>query len=292
VHVLASLAFATAHLLVEGAVYWVTVSRGHVPGLVWQVRMLFVGYLPLDLVTYWVIVGAAHALDAHRRWRDAALVAAQASARAARLELGLSEARLQALRMELNPHFLFNALNAVSGLVRRDERDAAVTMLARLGELLRATLDRDAATEHTLAEELDMLERYVDIERARFGDRLTVTVGADAEARRALVPALLLQPLVENSIRHGLSRRPGPARIAVSAWRDGDRIHLVVEDDGGGLRGVPREGIGLTNTRARLAERWGPRASLALVHAQGGARLSLAFPYATVPIADPVLAHA
>ena len=283
VHVVASLAFATAHLVVEGTVFWLTVSRARVD-LATQVRSLFGGYLPLDVVTYWAIVGAAHALHAHQRWRDAALQAAQASARAARLELGLSDARLQALRMELNPHFLFNALNAVSGLVRRGERDAAVTMLARLGELLRATLDRETAAEHALEEELALLELYVDIERARFGDRLTVTVGANAEARRAVVPALLLQPLVENAIRHGVARRPGAARIAVSAWRDGDRLHIVIEDDCGGLCGVPREGIGLSNTRARLAARWGDRAALALVHAQGGARVTLDFPFVTAPV--------
>ena len=292
VHVVAALAFASAHLLVEGAVYYFTVTRGRVPSLAWQWRMLFGGYLPLDVVTYWAIVGASHALDAHRRWRDAAVQAAQASARAARLELGLSDARLQALRMELNPHFLFNALNAVSGLVRRGEGDAAVTMLARLGELLRATLDRDAAAEHPVEDELALLDLYVDIERARFGDRLQVTMGADAESRRAMVPALLLQPLVENAIRHGVSRRPGAARVAVSAWREGDRLHLAVEDDGGGISGVPREGIGLSNTRARLAARWGDRASLALVHAPGGVRLSLVMPYATVGIAEEEMQHA
>jgi two-component sensor histidine kinase len=281
VHALASLTFATAHLLVEGAVFYATVSHRQMPSLVAQWRILFGGYLVLDVVTYWVVVGASHAIDAHRRWRDAAVQAAHASARAARLELGLAEARLQALRMELNPHFLFNALNAVSGLVRRDEREAAVRMLARLGELLRATLDRDAAAEHALEDELALLERYVDIERARFGDRLTVTVGVDAESRRAVVPALLLQPLVENAIRHGVSRRPGAARIAVSAWRDGARLHVVVEDDGVGPRGPAREGIGLSNTRARLAARWGDAATLSLEPvAGGGARLSLAFPYA------------
>jgi two-component system LytT family sensor kinase len=293
VHAVASLLFAVVHLLVEGAVFWWTVSRVHVPSLTAQWRALFINYLPLEVVTYWAVIGAAHAIDAQRRWRDAAVEAAQASARAARLELGLAEARLQALRMELNPHFLFNALNAVSGLVRRDERENAVRMLARLGELLRATLDRDAASEHTLEEELALLERYVDIERARFGDRLTVTVGASAEARRALVPAFLLQPLVENAIRHGVARRPGAARVAVSAWREGARLELVVEDDGAGLRGPPREGIGLSNTRARLAARWGAAATLALESVPGGgARLRLSFPYAPVALPRAEVVHA
>jgi LytS/YehU family sensor histidine kinase len=107
-----------------------------------------------------------------------------------------------------------------------------------------------------------------------------------------MVPALLLQPLVENAIRHGVSRRPGAARVAVSAWREGDRLHLAVEDDGGGISGVPREGIGLSNTRARLAARWGDRASLVLVHAQGGVRLSLVMPYTTLGITEEEMQHA
>jgi LytS/YehU family sensor histidine kinase len=198
-------------------------------------------------------------------------------ATAARLELGLAEARVQALRTELNPHFFFNALNAISGLVRRGENDAAVQMLARLGELLRLTLDRDLAPEIPLYRELALLDRYLDIERARFGDRLTVDIALDPPAEDACVPALILQPLVENAIRHGITKCPGPGRIQILAKQSGTELELSVRDTGDGLGvrdlTVRREGIGLSNTRARIAAMYGDAASLRLENAPGGGAL-------------------
>ena len=186
--------------------------------------------------------------------------------------------------MELNPHFLFNALNAASGLVRKRENDAAVDMLARLGDLLRTTLDREMPAEVALSEEIHYLGRFVDIELVRFGDRLRVTWDIDPDVRSALVPPLILQPLVENALRHGIARRPGLAQLRISARRVGLHLELAVRDSGEGLvpdGRSPREGIGLSNTRGRLTELYGPEAaSLEIADAPGGgvrARLLLPF---------------
>ena len=284
VHLGVSFVFASIHLLLEGALFYYTISRGGpVPSLARQYRMFFSSYLVLGVVTYWVVAGGSYALDFYRRYRESALHSARLEAQKSRLELGLAQARMQALRMELNPHFFFNALNTVSGLVRRHENDAAVRMLARLGDLLRTTLDRDMAPEIPLGEELALLDRYLDIERVRFGDRLVIAVEHDDTADDALVPTLLLQPLVENAIRHGITRRPGNALIQIVARREGARLHLAVRDTGEGVdpgAAPRREGIGLSNTRARLAELYGADASLALDNAPGGgACVTLTFPY-------------
>ena len=286
----AALVFASVHLLVEGAVFYYSVNpyRVNVPGaprtLAEQYRHFFGNFLVLGVVTYGVIAGACYAMDFYRRYRESALHSARLEAQTARLELGLTEARMHALRAELNPHFFFNALNAVSGLVRRHENEAAVRMLARLGELLRTTLDRDLALEIPLRDELSLLDRYLEIERVRFGDRLLVEVEHDPAARDALVPTLVLQPLVENAIRHGITKRPGNALIQISAQRHGAQLHIAVRDTGEGLdpraATVRREGIGLSNTRARLAELYGPSASLSLENAPGGgACVTMTLPY-------------
>jgi two-component system, LytTR family, sensor kinase len=242
-------------------------------------------YLAFDVLLYAGAIGVYFACEYFARFRQFAIEAAQAESRAARLQLNLVEARISALRMELNPHFLFNALNAVAGLVRRREHDAAIDMLARLGDLLRTTLDREMPTEVALSEEIHYLGRFVDIELLRFGDRLRVTWDIDADVRAALVPPLILQPLVENALRHGVSRRPGPAHLRVSARRTGLHLELAVRDNGEGLVPTdgrpPRDGIGLSNTRARLAELYGAEAaSLDVADVPGGgvrARLLLPF---------------
>jgi LytS/YehU family sensor histidine kinase len=249
---------------------------------------LFTGrYLATDVVIYAGAIGVYYAFEYFTRFRRTALEAAQAESRAARLQLSLAEARIHALRMELNPHFLFNALNAVAGLVRKRQHDAAVDMLARLGDLLRTTLDREMPAEVTLSEELEYLGRFVDIELVRFGDRLRVTWEIDPDVRNALVPPLILQPLVENSLRHGVGRRPGAAQLRVAARRSGLHLELAVRDSGEGLHPVdgraPREGIGLSNTRARLTELYGPDvASVDVADVPGGGvRARLLLPYHT-----------
>ena len=234
----------------------------------------------VNAVAYALIVAATWAWGAQRARRER-------ERREAGLRAALAEAELHALRMQLRPHFLFNALHAVGATVRTGETDRAVTMLSRLAELLRLSLETDGADEVPLRRELDVVERYLDLERVRFQDRLAVEVDADAEARRGLVPTWALQPLVENAIKHGVAPRPGPARVRVEARRDGDRLHLSVHDDGPGPEGsasrAPSTGVGLANTRSRLDALYGDAASLELRPGQDGAgtEARITLPYRT-----------
>jgi len=282
VHIPVSLVIAMVHLIVVGALYYVTIIQRMDPALLpgaataaATITRWLNSFLILNLVTYWGVVGAWYAIDYARRYRESALMSARLRARAAQLELRAGEARMRALRMELNPHFLFNSLNAVAGLVRRQRNDEAVLVIAQLGDLLRLTLDRDAGQELPLGDELALLERYLAIERVRFADRLTVEMEIADAVRQALVPVLVLQPLVENAVRHGIARCPGPGRIRIAAHRERERLTLEVCDTGVGLRGSnggtpAREGVGLSNTRARLEELYGSAAGLLLADAPGG----------------------
>ena len=221
--------------------------------------------LSTQFVIYLALVAAVHALNSYRAGREGEL-------RASQLEARLAGARLQLLKMQLHPHFLFNTLNAIAELVHEDPATAD-RMIASLSELLRESLDVGAADQVTLAKELQLLDRYVDIQRARFGDRLDVGVDVEQDdARAALVPILILQPLVENSIRHGLAARVKAGRIQVRAMRRTDRLVLEVEDDGIGLGpdGAAREGVGLGNTRARLQELYGADQAVNVRNVEGG----------------------
>lgn len=214
-----------------------------------------------NLLPYLLLTAGAHAMGLARR-------AHVRQRRADQLQAQLAEARLQALASQLRPHFLFNALNAVSSLVQSDP-DAAERMLARLGDLLRHSLESHGRQEVTLREELDALAPYLDIERTRFGPRLQVEWRLEPEVLDARVPYLALQPLVENAIRHGLAPRAEPGRIEISAERDGDALRVLVRDNGMGppsTTGPTRSGggVGLSNLRARLATLYGTRAMLEL----------------------------
>jgi two-component system LytT family sensor kinase len=233
------------------------------------VGRLIVGNLIYEFMAFGVMFAVIHAVEFYRR-------ALEDTARAARLETRLAEARVEALTAQLQPHFLFNTLHAISTLMHRDV-DAADTMLARLGDLLRRTLDSHNGSEVPLSEELRLLDAYLDIARVRFQDRLTVDVTIAAETNGALVPRFVLQPLVENALQHGIGSRNGRGRITIQARREGERLRLSVSDDGvGGVlrdNGFPREGIGLTNTRQRLRERYGSDHSLQLTNGEGGGLL-------------------
>ncbi|MCE5233496.1 MAG: histidine kinase [Mizugakiibacter sp.] len=220
--------------------------------------------LPNDVIIYALMIGLTWLADRLRVNREREL-------RAARLEAALAESRLDALRLQLAPHFLFNSLNAVAATMYDSPR-AADEMLARLGDLLRATLASNPGNEHALAEELRLLELYLDIQRARFGARLEVRVDVPAELAAARVPFLLLQPLVENAIEHGADPADGRARVVIGARRDGDALELGVRDHGAGPRASARggHGIGLANTRARLAAMYGEAARFELAAAEGG----------------------
>lgn len=233
---------------------------------------------PGELFVYGMLAGAlvarAYAAEARRREREAADLAV----RAARLEAGLAEARLHALGAQLHPHFLFNALNTVSAYTEREPATAR-RLMAELGALLRASLDHGARPEVALREELAFLDAYLAIERARFAGRLTVTVRADNDALDARVPGFLLQPLVENAIKHGVGPRAAGGRVDVDVRRmtdqlGGDRLVLQVRDDGVGLPAgwdlAAHAGVGLGNVMGRLAALYPGRHRFGVGPAPGG----------------------
>ncbi|HKA87893.1 MAG TPA: histidine kinase [Haliangiales bacterium] len=213
-----------------------------------------------SFVTYGAIVGLTQALAA------------------ARLRAELDRAELALLRMQLHPHFLFNTLHAIATLVRHDP-DAAERMIARLGELLRMTLAAADVEEVPLWRELELLAPYLDIQRTRFSDRLSVDIDVDDPARQARVPSFVLQPLVENAIRHGIAPRAGPGRIVIRARRDGAALRVEVEDDGPGPAPGAGDGVGLAATRARLQRLYGDGHRLALARVgETGARVTFTVP--------------
>jgi sensor histidine kinase YesM len=194
------------------------------------------------------------------------------------LQAQLAEARLDALRMQINPHFLFNTLNAVSALVERDPSGVR-KMIARLSELLRVTTDSRAADEVPLRQELQLLDRYIEIMEVRFRGRLRVEREIDPAALDALVPNLILQPIVENALEHGASRAAGESVVRIAVRRDGEALKISVRDNGPGV-GANREGVGLGNTRARLAQLYQSRAGVTLTTADdGGALAEIVLPF-------------
>jgi signal transduction histidine kinase len=213
-------------------------------------RLLGTTFL-LNLPVYWLVVAAAHV---DRLARDAR----EEDRRRLRMEAELADARLQALRAQLQPHFLFNALNTISVLMHEDV-DAAERVLLQLSTLLRRSLEGNGAQEVTLGEEIGFLGSYLEIERARFGDRLDYRIRVPDDTLDARVPSLVLQPLVENALRHGLATRAGPGRVDIEAERQGDTLRLRVVDDGRGLPPATTERVGLSNTRARLQLMYGNR---------------------------------
>jgi signal transduction histidine kinase len=230
-----------------------------------------------DVWSYVVLASIVHAFYAWRALRDREL-------REARLEASLSEARLQALQGQLQPHFLFNTLNVISSVMYADPEQAD-RLMSRLSDLLRSSLSAPQRPEVALEEEMHVLGQYIDIMRARYGDRLDFNTHVDPEAREARVPAFLLQPLVENAIQHGVAKRAGSGRVDVRVERQRAMLVLHVIDDGPGIAGDPNaaigRGVGLLNTRERLAHLHGSAASLTLANRrEGGLVATVRIPYA------------
>ena len=236
------------------------------------------GGAAFDLLIYGALVAVSLAVEYYRRYRDRALDAAQ-------LEARLMEAQLQVLKMQLNPHFLFNTLHSISALMHRD-LEAADRMISVLSDLLRLSLENAGKQEIPLKQELDFLERYLEIETTRFSDRLTVNLDIEPQALDARVPNLILQPLVENAIRHGIALRSAPGQVDVMARVANGRLRLEVRDNGPGLSAKPREGIGLSNTRARLAQLYGKDQQLEVRNAPlGGLVVRMTIPLSIEPSA-------
>ena len=254
VHLPAVVLFSLAHIgVMQGAQWWLVTSEGGVYSWWPQAQRAALVNFDWEMMTYWAIAGLSHALLYYRESRDREL-------RASQLETRLVEAQLKTLQQQLHPHFLFNTLNAISALMHRDVA-AADRTLVRLSDLLRLTLERLGDQEVTLDEELDFLRKYLDIERTRFADRLVVRFDISPDTLPALVPTLLLQPLVENAIKHGVARKSGAGHIDVSAHREHDKLWIEVRDDGVGLSEdaltALHKGIGISTTRARLQHQFG-----------------------------------
>ena len=269
VHLLGSAVFSVAYMFLRA---WVGA---------WQSAAAFGdAFQPLlvktwhfNLLVYWVMVAVTCAFDYYRKYREREL-------RAIELEKLLAQAKLQALQMQLNPHFLFNSLHSISALMHKNV-DAAERMIGRLGELLRAALDNTETQEVPLRQELQFLHRYLEIEQIRFGSRLSVEIRAAPETLEARVPNLILQPLVENAIRHGVEPHAQPGRIRLLARRQAGQLTLEVHDNGGGLPSqCPVDGVGIANTRARLRTLYGAAHQFEFCNPpEGGLLVRLTIPF-------------
>jgi signal transduction histidine kinase len=256
-HVLGVLVFTAAHVALATSARGVIITQLTERSFEWWMYFRDRFFLNFDweMMTYWALVAFVHALDYHRQSQEREITAAQ-------LQTQLAEAQLEALQRQLHPHFLFNTLNTISALMHRDVH-AADEMLVQLSDLLRLTLDRIGTQQVPLKDEIDFLWKYLEIEQRRFGDRLQVNIDVDPEVLDTLVPNLILQPLVENALRHGVGPRVGTGRIDVSARQTGEVLTLAVRDNGVGLSpdklNAFHSGVGLSNTRSRLENLYGDR---------------------------------
>jgi len=291
VHVLVSLGWALLKLCLEATFhltwneFWpitppITVRR--------EVTLLFLYGYHLSVVAYWVVLSIQTAYRNYERFQERARAALRSDLRSSQLEAQVAQARLGALKAQLQPHFLFNTLNAIVVLVRQQKGRQAEETLARFSDLLRAVLADMESQEVTLARELEYLKLYLSIEQLRFSDRLRVDIDVDPELLDAAVPHMGLQPIVENAIRHGVGPRATPGLIVIRAQRLGNALHVTVRDDGPGFSATesPSDkkkdgmGLGLANTRARLKQLYGADAELRTENGvEGGAQVTMVLPY-------------
>jgi len=273
IHVTGALTYSIVHTSAMLATRALLMDKPSV-GWMYITRIDYLQQLDWLFMTYLFLVGLAHALAYRRESERRALNSAQ-------LETRLIEAQLQALQRQLHPHFLFNTLNAIAGLMRSDV-DAADRMMDRLGDLLRMTLQTSNIQEVPLKEELELLQKYLDIEQVRFGNRMTVSMTIEPETLDALVPNFLLQPLVENAVRHGIAPHSRLGRLAISAYREGDRLAIHIVDSGDGVPPhrltLLNQGVGLANTRARLDHLYRSDHSLVFSNGEGGFRVTVTLP--------------
>lgn len=233
-----------------------------------------------DYVTnYWAIACICFGFIYYRKFKDREL-------QAVTLESQLARAHLDALKMQLHPHFLFNTLHSISELMHQDI-NSADRVISRLSELLRLTLEKTGVQEVPLKDEVDFLEGYLDIERMRFRDRLTVIMDLSPETLDAMVPNMILQPLAENSIRHGIARRAGPGTMLLRTTKNGDKLHILIKDDGPGrspAANPTRVGVGLANTRTRLQQLYGQAQELRINTPEGGGfEVEISIPFVPAP---------
>jgi two-component system, LytTR family, sensor kinase len=282
-HVPVAVVYAVGHLAIASWLSDYVLYRDHPLGYLPNLIRLLTVYFVMQLFFYGAIVAAHYAYQYYRKYRAQERAAAELELHASRLEASLAQANLEALRMQLNPHFLFNTLNTISVLALKGEGQAVARVLSRLSELLRIVLENSDQVV-PLRDELELLDRYLEIEQVRFRDRLTVKLDIAPDVLDAEVPSLVLQPLVENALWHGIAQRPGAGRVEIGAQRVGDRLEIRVRDTGPGFgpsqRPARRKGVGLSNTRARLEQIYGDQHELDLGNAaDGGAVVRLTIPF-------------
>ena len=274
IHLVAALACSFVYVVLRALVGQVHSLLIHEPVTFAEIfRPLLVKTFPFNLLIYGVVISVSHSIDYYWKYHERTVHALE-------LEKHLTEARLQALLRQLKPHFLFNTLNGIASLMHSDV-NAADKMLVRLSELLRLTMNHPGRPLTKLRDEISFIEKYLEIERIRFRDRLSVDIKVDPNALDGQVPSLILQPLVENAIRHGLEPHVKPGLIEIDVRRETAGLVLAVRDNGAGEPpgGFKREGIGLGNTRARLRELYGERHRFELAnHPAGGLVVRLTLP--------------
>ena len=289
-HLLLSAVFSVFEITMESAIY---PHLGIFPMQIKSFRNTFPFLLARGLqggiLTYWAVLGAQWGILYYRWYQERTQQALDLELRASELRTQLVSAQLSAMKMQLQPHFLFNTLNAIMVLVRQQNGRAAEDMLSHLSDLLRCVLEDVEAQEVPLRRELHYLKLYLSIEQVRFADRLRVEIAADVAVHGAAVPQFALQPIVENAIRHGIGASGSAGRVAISARRVDDTLEIRVEDDGPGLArrsdcalksDSNEKGIGLSNTRARLEQLYGSAARLTLQNAEGGgAAVTMMLPF-------------
>lgn len=288
-HLLCSVCFALTQLGVESLALFQmhlfpTIMVSHAATFVF---LLIIGFHQ-SVATYWTVLAIQAAIVYYGRYKEREQQALRLELHAAELSGQLAQAHLSALKMQLQPHFLFNTLNAIMVLVRQQKGVEAEEMLARLSDLLRCVLEDVESQEVPLYRELEYLKLYLSIEEVRFQDRLRVNMSADAEILNAAVPQMGLQPIVENAIRHGIGKSSSAGEIEIRARRLGDSLEITVQDDGPGLpdaissagSSYEGRGIGLTNTKARLKQLYGDAGYLVLKNSdRGGALVGMILPY-------------
>ena len=287
-HLAAAIIYAVVNLVITGWISDFVLYDGISVGFVRNLWRLLAQYFTMVFVQYWSVVGVYYAFVYNRRYREKERAAAELALKASQLEASLSRANLEALRMQLNPHFLFNTLNTVSVLALKGEKQRVSRMVSRLSDLLRLSLENDRQTL-SLKEELEFLERYLEIEQVRFKDRLSVSIDVDPAAYEAEVPSLFLQPIVENAVKYGFSQTIGPGEISIECHVMEGMLEICVRDTGPGLPESRVQsgstGVGLANTRARLEQLHGGNYVLELSNRpEGGAQVHVSFPYVPMPV--------
>jgi len=289
-HLLLGVVVSLVQLILESAILS---HLGVFPGLMSTFVTTFAFLLVIGfhtgIMTYGEVLGVQYGIGYYQNYQERKQEALRLELRASELQSKLVQAQLGVLKMQLHPHFLFNTLNAIMVLVRQQKSKEAEQTLAHLSDLLRCVLEDVEAQEVPLRRELEYLQLYLSIEQVRFQDRLQVEISADPTILDAALPQMVLQPTVENAIRHGVGKRAAAGRIKISAMRSNEMLELRVQDDGPGFSsegpvGKHPTGIGLTNTRARLQQLYGKEASLTTGNCEPrGAVVTITIPYHSVP---------